>query len=90
MYNLFSFWAINSIGRVPPLHGGSYKFESCIAHHLTQYLKDFQAVISLDSIDKTLYIPLKIRTENVQNAILGTWHGQKVPLSLGKSTIKEQ
>ena len=26
-------WAINSIGRVPPLHGGSYRFKSCIAHH---------------------------------------------------------
>jgi hypothetical protein len=38
-YNhVFDFWAINSIGRVPPLHGGSYKFESCIAHHLPQYI----------------------------------------------------
>ena len=26
------YWAINSVGRVPPLQGGSRKFESCIAH----------------------------------------------------------
>ena len=33
--DILSLWAINSIGRVLPLHGRSHRFESCIAHNST-------------------------------------------------------
>lgn len=46
-YFVFFIWALNSVGRVTPLHGVSHRFESCSAHVKKIVIKNFKRATGL-------------------------------------------